>query len=125
MHSTLAAEALSLYNGIDAAIATRNLIKDMTGNKYDFKLRTVIDNKDAYDAIHSSTNISERRLRREIASIQQCLARKEVNSVIWVRGEHQLSDVLTKKGADSSKLLAVLQTGYINSDSLAAIRATY
>ena len=125
VHSTLAAEALSLYNGIDAAIATRNLIKDMTGNKYDFKLRTVIDNKDAYDAIHSSTNISERRLRREIASIQQCLARKEVNSVIWVRGEHQLSDVLTKKGADSSKLLAVLQTGYINSDSLAAIRATY
>ena len=125
VHSTLAAEALSLYNGMDAAIATRKLLQDMTGHKYDLKLRAIIDNKDSYDTIHSSTNCAERRLRREIASIQECLTRKEVNSIIWVKGEHQLSDVLTKKGADGTKLLNVLQTGLISPESLAAIRRTY
>ncbi len=125
VHSTLAAEALSLYNGIDAAVATRELIKDMTGGKYEIPLRCIIDNKDAYDAIHSSTNISERRLRREIASIQQSLERKDINTIIWVRGEHQLSDVLTKKGADASKLLTVLQSGHISSESLAVIKSYY
>ena len=125
VHSTLAAEALSLYNGLDAAIATRKLLQDMTGHKYDLKLRAIIDNKDSYDTIHSSTNCAERRLRREIASIQECLARKEVNSISWVKGEHQLSDVLTKKGADGTKLLNVLQSGFINTESLEAIRRTY
>ena len=125
VHSTLAAEALSLYNGMDAAIATRKLLQDMTGHKYDLKLRAIIDNKDSYDTIHSSTNCAERRLRREIASIQECLTRKEVNSIIWVKGEHQLSDVLTKKRADRTNLLNVLQTGLISPESLAAIRRTY
>ncbi len=125
VNSTLGAEALSLYNGIDAAIATRKLIQDMTGDKYELKLRAIIDNKDTYDAIHSSTNVGERRLRREIAAIQQCLAREEVNSIIWIRGEHQLSDVLTKKGADGNKLLTVLQTGKICPESLEAIRKNF
>ena len=90
-----------------------------------FKLRAIIDNKDTYDAIHSSTNVGERRLRREIAAIQQCLKDGEVNSIIWVKGEHQLSDVLTKKGADGNKLLTVLQTGFISSESLQVIRRSY
>ena len=122
VNSTLAAEALSLHNGLDAAIATRHLIKDMTGHKYELKLRAYIDNKDTHDAIHSSTNIAERRLRREIASIQQNLKRSEVNSITWVRGEFQLSDVLTKKGTDGNKLLTVLQNGQISSENLAALR---
>ena len=125
VNSTLGAEALSLYNGLDAAIATRNLLQDMTANKYELKLRAIIDNKDTYDAIHSSTNVGERRLRREIAAIQQCLKDGEVSSVIWVKGEHQLSDVLTKKGADGNKLLTVLQTGFLSSESLDAIRRNY
>ena len=125
VNSTLGAEALSLYNGLDAAIATRKLLQDMTGGKYEFKLRAIIDNKDTYDAIHSSTNVGERRLRREIAAIQQCLKDGEVNSIIWVKGEHQLSDVLTKKGADGNKLLTVLQTGFISSESLQVIRRSY
>ena len=65
------------------------------------------DNKSGYDAINSTTAVEEKRLRVDIAAIRECVRNKEI-SVQWVPKEDQLADVLTKQGADSTKLVKVL-----------------
>ena len=55
----------------------------------------------------------KKRTRVDIAAIRESVRRKEV-SIEWIRKEHQLADVLTKQGADSSKLAAVLEKGHIH-----------
>ena len=118
--STLGAEALSLYIGLDAAIATRWLLRSMLGERYKFPLRAIIDNKDTYDAVHSTTNIAEKRLRREIGMIKESLSNGDLSRLVWVKGEHQLSDALTKKGTDTLKLRQVVQTGKLSQEQLEA-----
>ena len=51
-----------------------------------------------------------KRTSVDIAAIRESVRRKEV-SIEWIRKEHQLA-VLTKQGADSSKLAAVLEKGH-------------
>ena len=70
------------------------------------------DNKSAYDAINSTTVVEEKRLRVDIAAIRECVRNNEVE-VQWVSKENQLADVLTKQGADSTKLLKVLSQKHL------------
>ena len=117
--STLGAECLSLYIGLDAAIATRWLLCDMFQG-YNFPIRAIIDNKDTYDSVHSSTNVAEKRLRREVGMIKESLRTGELSRLVWLRGEYQLSDCLTKKGADTVKLRQVIQSGMLSREQLNA-----
>ena len=77
-------------------------------------LQTIIrtDNMSSYQAINSATSVEEKRLRVDIAAIRECIKNKEV-SIEWVSKENQLADVLTKQGADSTKLAQVLQQCHI------------
>ena len=117
-NSTLAAEALSLSTGLDAAVGIRWQLKEMLGKEYKLSITAVIDNKDTYDAIHSSTDVSERRLRREIAILQEYLETEELRRVLWCRGEHQLADCLTKRGCNPMPLMQVLQAGKLGDNIL-------
>ena len=65
-----------------------------------------------FESVHSTTANEEKRLRVEIASIRESIRRKEIE-VGWIENEKQLADVLTKQGADSTKLMRVLQDGHL------------
>lgn len=117
-NSTLAAEALSLSTGLDAAVGIRWQLLDMLGERFKLPITCVIDNKDTYDSVHSSTDVSERRLRREIAILQEYLETEELRRILWCRGEHQLADCLTKKGVNPMPLMQVLQSGYVGDNIL-------
>ena len=121
-NSTLAAETMSLTTGIDAAIATRWFLQEILGNKYNFPITAIIDNQDANVAIHSATDVGERRLRREIGMVKQWLKDKEIEELVWVPGELQAADVLTKKGVNPSKIMVILQTGKISPEYIRAIK---
>ena len=75
------------------------------------KVRAVIDNKSCLEAVYSTSLVEDKRLLREIASIQELLEAHVVKSVHWVPGDKQLCDVLTKSGVNSLKLLQVVQNG--------------
>ena len=77
-NSTLAAETMSMTTGIDASIATRWFLREILGNKYEFPIIAIVDNKDAYEAAHNSTDVGERRLRREIGMVKQWLKEGEI-----------------------------------------------
>ena len=110
--STIAAETLALANGLDNAIFIRRLICEMMGwPEKDIAIEAIIDNKSCLDALQSTSLVEDKRLRREISSIQELLQTNEVKSVHWVPGDKQLCDVLTKSGVNSLKLLTVIQNG--------------
>ena len=110
--STIAAETLALANGLDNAIFTRRLISEMLGvTEKKLTIEAVIDNKSCLEAVYSTSLVEDKRLRREIASIQELLEGHVVKSVQWVPGDKQLCDVLTKSGVNSLKLLQVVQNG--------------
>ena len=121
-NSTLAAETMSLTAGIDAAIATRWFLQEVLGKNFNFPITAIIDNQDAHVAVHSATDVGERRLRREIGMVKQWLTEKEIEKLVWVPGELQAADILTKKGVNPTKIMIILQAGKLSSDYIRAIK---
>ena len=112
--STLAAEGLSLSEALDEAIYVRHVLCQIfsvpSKSEY-FAITGVTDHEGLCRNIRSTKLVEDRRLRLDIASIKQNIARGEVSEVILCTSGEQLADVLTKKGVSGEKLLSVLQTG--------------
>ena len=109
--STITAETMSMLDAIDASIWISHIINEFN----DSQLGTTIiktDNMSLTEAVHSTTAVEEKRLRVEIASIRESI-RDDLVEVQWLRKEDQLADVLTKQGADASRLLNVLRKSNI------------
>ena len=110
VRSTLAAEALSLCEGLESGIYHRELIEEICSlKKGSINIRAFVDNQSTIDAVRSTTNVNDKRLRRDIAALKEMIDTKEVNSLTWVPGHCQLADVLTKNGVKGEKPLSVIQ----------------
>ena len=107
--STLAAEALSLVEGLDACYFVRSILQEMF-KVQDIKIKCFTDNKSLCQNIHSTKLISEKRLRMDLASIKESVSTGDI-SVSWVQTSNQISDCLTKAGADFHRLIEFLKTG--------------
>ena len=114
VRSSLAAEALSLIEGLEATVLINNILEELLG--LTVAVHAVVDNKSVVDAVLSTTSVDDKRLRRDIGSIKEMLDCRHVTSINWVPGFKQLADVLTKRGVNGSKLLEVIQTGKIDLD---------
>ncbi len=120
--STLSAEAVALTKGLDAAVAFKWTLQQLLGEEGNLPVRAVIDNKDTYESVHSTTDVTERKLRREIGVIKQMLKDKELEQLIWAPGQFQLADPLTKLGANGEALSKVMQQGIIPGEILQVIK---
>ena len=63
------------------------------------------DNQSLHDTINTTKQILDRRLRVEISALIQMCDKNKV-TVNWLSKHHQLSDVLTKKGASYHQSIA-------------------
>ena len=96
--STLEVETLALVEGLKEAIYLREVIEEIFGLKEQtLDIRALVDSKSTVDAVHSTTLVQDRRLRRDIAIVKQMLNKKEVTSVEWCPGTEQLADGMTKR----------------------------
>ena len=120
--STLAAEAISLTKGLDAAIAFKWTLEQLLGKEGAIPVRAIIDNKDTFESVHSTTDVQERKLRREIGVIKQMLKAKELQQLIWLEGKYQIADPLTKLGANSNNLVESMQSGKIPREIFDAVK---
>ena len=66
------------------------------------------------DALKSTKQGGEKRLRLEISGIKELMEKNIVKEVKWQTSHTQLADCLTKRGASSAKPLQVLQEGKIS-----------
>ena len=112
VRSTLAAEMLSLQEGLEASVNYRQMLEDILGIKSkSIQLEAYDDNKSVIEAILSTRMVEDKRLRVDVAAIQELLKLHDINRFQWVPGHLQLANVMTKQGASGFPLLGVLQSG--------------
>ena len=117
VRSSLAAEALSLQEGIEDGIYVRHLTETLLLKQYgSIPLYAIVDSKSLFECVHSTKLVDDKRLRLDIGAIRESLEKKEVTSVSWCPGKAQIANCMTKKGAASHDLLAVVQNGIFKND---------
>ena len=79
----------------------------------DIKIECLIDNQSLKDAIYSTKNLTDKRLKVELAVIKDMVTNGEIEEVIWKNSASQLVDCLTKGGASTTNLIRSLKTGYM------------
>ena len=108
-HSSMQAELMAANEGLKDGQYVKELIKEMTGNTLGMELIT--DNKNAHALIQATTAPQDKRVKCEAAALREAYLTKEVEDIKLVSGKTgQLADCLTKLQADSSSLLAMVQT---------------
>ena len=114
VRSTLAAEALSLVEGIEDAIYLKYIFSELLVLRSGTRIDVFVDNRDVVDAIYSTKSVDDKRLRIDVATLKEFISTGEVNKVRWCPGSMQLADGMTKKGAPVDKLMNILRTGKLD-----------
>ena len=106
--SPLASETLALCDGADAAFLVASHLMELFGLSEFPEIHCFVDNVSLKDTLKSSTIVSDKRLRVDIARLREMVHRCEIK-VFWIEGKRQIADSLTKRGASNEKLIQVLQ----------------
>ena len=97
---------MSLVEGLEECLYLKEVMKELG---FVLSIVAIVDNKSHYDSIYSSKLVEDKRLRIDIASLQQLCEMNKVEEIKWCPGEKQLANSLTKRGASASQLLDVLR----------------
>ena len=108
--STLAAGALALDESADACFYIRTLLCEISGKNGEniFPIIINTNNKNPHDTVHSTGTLEDKRVKLDIFSLHQKLARKETEQINWIRKDLQLADCLTKNEAPTTHLIKLL-----------------
>ena len=111
--STLAAVTLALVEGLDMAFYLGSILTEIVykTNGCKIPIECFVDNKSLCENTYSTKNVTEKRLRIDLASIKEMVTKGEVSRIKWVESAHQLSDCFTKRGVSCEKLLYTLKLG--------------
>ena len=107
--STLAAESMALIEGLEESLYIQSVLDELG---FLHTITAIVDSKSLHDAIHSTKLVDDKRLRIDIASIQELVQQKKA-IIKWSPAEKQLANALTKRGASPAHLLEVLRLGSI------------
>ena len=107
--STLAAESMALLEGLEEAMYIKAILLELD-DKMDTPITAIVDNRSLVDSLHSTKQVSDRRLRIDMGCIKQMIQDNGIE-VRWCSGSMQLANALTKRGASGKELLSVLQNG--------------
>ena len=113
--STLAAETLSLAEGLENGIYLRKIMSEIIGEEARcIPIIGYVENKSVTQSLYSTKMVDDKYLRLDLASIRQMIETGEVHSVKWCSGDVQLANSLTKRSASPYLLQKTLQTGMLN-----------
>ena len=115
--STIAAETLAMADGIDMTMFLSSLYSELMTGTLDSKLLTIsciTDCKSLFEAVRSTKQVIEKRLRMELSSIKELIESGHINKVLWVDSEKQLANCLTKQGASSLTLIQSFEKGVLS-----------
>ena len=109
-HSSMAAEMMSMTEGLKDGQFVREIINELMGVEIEVELIT--DCKNVYNIIQATTAPQDKSVRCLAAGVRESYMTKEVKDIKLVSGKTgQLADCLTKLSASSAELLALVQTG--------------
>ena len=93
-----------MVEGVESAFLIGTILSEILYNTKQVPVEAFTHCYSLYEAAHSTTAVTDKRLRIEIAILREGLSRKEF-TLQWVKTEEQLADCLTKRGCDPRKLL--------------------
>ena len=111
--STLAAETLAASHSVDMCYYLGSVLSEVLFHEHDKNVIPIccyVDNHSLVENVHSMKNVSEKRLRIDLATLKQ-LVQEGYVIMKWIRSDLQLVDCLTKKGVNTFKLLNILEKG--------------
>ena len=104
---------MAFEKALDDSIHLSNLLTEIyTGNPTQNSIPIIAntDSKSLLESIYSTKKVKRKTMRVVISSIQQHLANKILTDVQHVKSKDNLSDVFTKKGVSTNRILETLQT---------------
>ena len=106
--STLAAECLCAVEAAELTVYIAELIRNVFQNP-SMSIDTFVycDNKNLVNAVHSSTNLDDRRLVIDVSVLRDQLQQNALTDFVWVSTKLQLADTLTKQGTSDKQLINV------------------
>ena len=109
-HSSQQAEIMALNEGLKDLGYVREMIREMTGVNLNTTVLT--DNKNVHSSVISTTAPQDKKVKVELASAREALREGEIGGIKHIPGKTgMLADPLTKKKANATDLLAVIQSG--------------
>ena len=118
VRSTIAAEALSLQEGMEDGIFLRSVITELIDPLSSvIPLQIYTDNKSVVESIHSTRMVEDKLLRLTFAALKESISSGDI-IVKWCPGNLQLANCMTKKGASGVQLTSVLQSGRLDLDKM-------
>ena len=106
--STLAAECLAAVEAAEVTIYLANVLKNILCISRNIDTVLFSDNRNLVNAVHSCTNLEDKRLVIDVSILRDLLEQQELTELLWIATNFQLADVLTKQGASSKLLTNVL-----------------
>ena len=110
--STLAAETMALSEGLEECLYLKSVMEELG---FIFPITAFVDSKSLHEAVYSTKLVDDKRLRIDIAALQQLCAKQMVHQIKWCSSEKMLANALTKHGAPTAQLLEVLRLGSLKS----------
>ena len=107
--SPLATEVSAVADAADHGFLMASMVKELFNLKEIPPINLITDSYSLKQHLASDKTISDPRLRVDIARLREMIEIGEV-SVMWVSGQFQLADCLTKRGASTQLLREVLET---------------
>ena len=109
VRSSLSAETIAFADALDAVALQATISQILYYNRKEIPIFVHTDNRSLFDTINSTTNVTEKQLRIDIAVIKDTLQRFACN-VYWIPAEKHLANCLTKHGVSNKLLLSVMPT---------------
>ena len=111
--SPLASETLALGETADAGLYISKIVQEVYCLPSMPPVQCYTDSKSLNDALHTTNTVEDKSIRVDIARLRQMIDKAEIKSH-WEKGQFQLADPLTKRGASNEFLLRVLNEGVLN-----------
>ncbi|OSX73858.1 hypothetical protein BU14_0323s0002 [Porphyra umbilicalis] len=113
-HSSFAAEAFGLLQGLHAALGVSDVVRLLFSGPggASVPVHAFIDSRSLYDALTSSARTGSKEVRAAVSDLQDHYRLGSLSSVSWLPGSHQLADSLTKPTGGRS-LRAAVASGWL------------
>ena len=118
VRSSLSTEAMTMQDSVESSLYIKEMLHDVLSSERGVKLpiKHITDNISLKNAIYSNSQVKDKRLRIDLASLKQEISREKI-LVKWILGGKMLADALSKKTAPEELLQNVLSVGRLELQS--------
>ena len=118
--SVKSAETRALEDGIDDAVNTARIIKEVYDGKINLRdpaqipVLAYTDSKSLWDSLHSTRQCEEKLIRNSICGMKELLEQGVVKKVNWVSTKDQIADCMTKRNMKAEWLMKVVSENVLS-----------